>query len=122
MLQGWLRLQAVRLVPLGRALPEESGKGRRMTQRFFKEPEGGWRAWTLVLIGCYFFVETVFFRRYLADRLAYLIFGAAVLSFGVAELMPRERTRLAGLLRIGGITLMVLVLAVRALQLILFAA
>jgi hypothetical protein len=93
-----------------------------MTQRLFKEPEGGRRAWIFVLIGCYFLIETVFFRRELSDRLAYLIFGVAVLSFGAAEFLPRDRTRLAGLLRIGGITLMVLILAIRATQLALFAA
>lgn len=93
-----------------------------MTQRFFKEPEGGWRAWTFVLIGCYFLVEAAFFRRDLADRIAYLIFGCSVLSFGVAEFMPRDRTRLAGLLRIGGITLMVLVVATRVVQLVAFTA
>jgi hypothetical protein len=93
-----------------------------MTERIFKEPEGGWRAWTFVLIGCYFLVEAAFFRRDLADRIAYLIFGCSVLSFGVAEFMPRDRTGLAGLLRIGGITLMVLVFALRAVQLAFFAA
>jgi hypothetical protein len=93
-----------------------------MTQRLFKEPEGGRRAWIFVLIGCYFLIETVFFRRELSDRLAYLIFGVAVLSFGAAESLPRNQTRLAGLLRIGGITLMVLILAIRATQLALFAA
>jgi hypothetical protein len=93
-----------------------------MTERIFKEPEGGRRAWIFVLIGCYFLIETVFFRRELSDRIAYLIFGVAVLSFGVAEFMPRDRTRLAGLLRIGGITLMVLVVATRVVQLVAFTA
>lgn len=78
----------------------------------FNESEGGRRAWIFVLIGRYFFVETVFFREALFDRLVYLTFGVAVLGFGAADLLPRNRTRLAGLLRIGGVGLMVLTLAV----------
>jgi hypothetical protein len=42
----------------------------------------------------------------------------AALGFGAAELLPRDRTRLAGLLRIGGVGLMVLTLAVRVVQLV----
>jgi len=87
-------------------------------ENLFKGPEGGRRAWVFVLIACYFFIETIFFREGLFDRLVYLIFGFAVLAFGVADLLPRNQTRLAGLLRIGGIALMVLTLAVRALQLV----
>ena len=91
-----------------------------MTDRIFKEPEGGRRAWVFLLIAGYFFVETVFFREGLFDRLAYLTFGVAVLGFGLAELAPRNRTGLAGALRIGGVVLMALTLAVRAVQLIAF--
>jgi hypothetical protein len=83
----------------------------------FKEPEGGRRAWLLVLIGCYFLIETVFFREGLLNRLVYLTFGVAVLAFGVADLLPRDRTKLAGLLRIGGVALIVLPLFVRVVQL-----
>lgn len=89
-----------------------------MTGKLFREPEGGRRAWIFVLIGCYFFVETVFFREGLFDRLLYLIFGLAVLAFGVADLLPRDQTRLAVLLRVGGLALMVLTLAVRIVQLV----
>ncbi len=89
-----------------------------MTEKLFKEPEGGRRAWVFVLIGCYFFVETIFFREGLFDRLLYLVFGAAVLVFGVADLLPRNQTRLAGLMRIGGLALMVLTLFVRLIQLV----
>jgi hypothetical protein len=89
-----------------------------MTDKIFKEPEGGPRAWVFLLIACYFLVEAVFFREGLSDKLAYLTFGLAVLGFGLAELVPRDRTRLAGALRIGGVALMVLILAVRAAQLI----
>ncbi len=89
-----------------------------MRDAVFKEPEGGRRAWVFVLIGCYFFVETIFFREGLFDRLLYLIFGVAVLAFGIADLLPRNQTRLAGLLRIGGLALMVLTLLVRVVQLI----
>jgi hypothetical protein len=83
----------------------------------FKEPEGGRRAWLLVLIGCYFLIETVFFREGFLNRLVYLTFGVAVLAFGVADLLPRDRTKLAGLLRIGGVALIVLPLFVRVVQL-----
>jgi hypothetical protein len=83
----------------------------------FKEPEGGRRAWLLVLIGCYFLIETAFFREGFLDRLVYLTFGVAVLAFGVADLLPRDRTNLAGLLRIGGVALIVLPLFVRVVQL-----
>lgn len=86
----------------------------------FKEPEGGRRAWVFVLIGCYFFVETIFFREELFDRLVYLAFGVGVLGLGVADLLPRGWVRLAGLLRIGGIALMVLALAIRLIQLAVF--
>jgi len=89
-----------------------------MTDKIFKEPEGGPRAWVFLLIACYFLVETVFFRENLSDKFAYLTFGLAVLGFGLAELLPRGRTRLAGALRIGGVALMILILAVRAAQLI----
>ncbi len=89
-----------------------------MRETVFKEPEGGRRAWVFVLIGCYFFVETVFFREGLFDRLLYLVFGVAVLAFGVADLLPGDQTRLAGLLRIGGVALMVLTLLIRAIQLV----
>jgi len=89
-----------------------------MTDKIFKEPEGGPRAWVFLLIACYFLVETIFFREGLSDRFAYLTFGLAVLGFGLAELVPRERTRLAGALRMGGVALMVAILAVRAAQLI----
>ena len=89
-----------------------------MTDKIFREPEGGPRAWVFLLIAAYFLVETVFFRDGLSDKLAYLTFGLAVLGFGLAELVPRDRTGLAGALRMGGVALMVLVLAVRAAQLI----
>ncbi len=88
-----------------------------MTSRIFKEPEGGKRAWAFILIAAYFFVETVFFRDEVLDRLVYLAFGAAVLGFGLAELVPRSRTGLAGALRMGAMTLMVLILVARAVQL-----
>ena len=89
-----------------------------MTDKIFKEPEGGPRAWVFLLIACYFLVETVFFREDLSERLAYLTFGLAVLGLGLAELVPRGPTRLPGALRMGAVALMVLILAVRALQLI----
>ena len=89
-----------------------------MRDAVFKEPEGGWRAWVFLLIGCYFFIETIFFREGLFERLVYLIFGVAILAFGAADLLPRDRTRLAGPLRIGGAGLMVLTLAVRIIQLV----
>jgi hypothetical protein len=69
-----------------------------MTAKIFKEPEGGRRAWVFILIACYSVVETLFFRESLPDRLAYL-------TFGLAELVPRTRTELAGALRIGGVAL-----------------
>ena len=72
-----------------------------------------------MLIGCYFFIEAIFFRDGLFDRLLYLIFGVAVLAFGIADLLPRNQTRLAGLMRIGGLALMVLTLFVRVVQLVL---
>ena len=93
-----------------------------MRDQIFKEPGGGRRAWLLLLIGCYFLVETVFFREGLSDRLVYLVFGIAVLGFGVADLLPRARTGLAGSLRIGGGVLIALALAVRVVQLLLLAA
>jgi len=93
-------------------------RGEAMREKVFKEPEGGRRAWVFVLIACYFLVETVFFREGLFDKLAYLTFGIAVLGFGLAELVPRDRTGLAGTLRLGGVALMVMILVVRAVQLI----
>lgn len=87
-----------------------------MTGSIFKETEGGRRVWVFVLIAAYFFAEAAFFRE-AADRLAYLIFGTAVLGFGLAELVPRDRTRPAGAFRIGGVALMFVIVAVRALQL-----
>ena len=85
-----------------------------MREQIFREPGGGRRAWLLLLIGCYFLVETVFFREGLSDKLVYLAF--AVLGFGLADLLPRDWTRIAGSLRIGGGTLNVL--AIRAVQLV----
>jgi hypothetical protein len=90
-------------------------------EQIFKEPGGGRRAWLLVLIGCYFLVEAVFFREGLSDRLVYLAFGIAVLGFGVADLLPRDRRRIAGSLRIGGGTLIVLALTIRAIHLVALA-
>jgi hypothetical protein len=92
-----------------------------MTQRIFSEPEGGRRAWVFVLIGCYFFVEAVFFREEFLDRLTFLAFGLAVLGFGLADLLPRNRTRYAGLLRLGAVVLMVVALSIRAIQLAAWA-
>jgi len=97
-------------------------RGRTVREQIFKEPGGGRRAWLLLLIGCYFLVETMFFREGLSDRLVYLAFGIAVLGFGVADLLPRERTGLAGSLRIVGGTLIVLALAIRVVQLVGLAA
>ena len=71
-----------------------------------------------VLIGCYFFVEAISFGEGLFKRLVYLVFGVAALGFVAVEFLPRDRTRLAGLLRIGGVGLMVLTLAVRVVQLV----
>lgn len=88
-----------------------------MSGGLYKEPGGGRRAWIFVLIAGYFFVETLFFRDEVPDRLAYLAFGIAVLMFGLAELVPRNRTGLAGALRIGGIVLMGSILVLRTLQL-----
>jgi hypothetical protein len=90
--------------------------------RPFREPAGRRRAWIFVLIAGYFFVETIFFREQLFDRLVYLVFGVAVLSFGAADLLPQGRTRFAGSLRICGIALIVLVLFVRVAQLLATAA
>ena len=104
------------------ACTSEASKGEIISERMFGEPKGGRRAWVFVLIGCYFFVETIFFREGLFDRLVYLTFGVAVLAFGVADLLPRDRTKLAGLLRIGAIALIVLILFVRVVQLAAFAA
>ena len=92
-----------------------------MTSKIFKEPGGGRRAWVFLLITSYFFIETIFFRNGLFERLAYLTFGTAVLGFALAEILPRDRTRLAGALRIGGVVLMVLTIAVRTVQLTAFA-
>ncbi len=89
-----------------------------MREKIFKEPEGGRRAWIFILIASYFLLETAFLREELSDKLAYLTFGVAVLGFGLAELVPRDRTRLAGTLRICGAVLMVAILVVRAVQLI----
>ena len=75
-----------------------------------------------MLIGCYFLVETTFFREGLSDRLVYLAFGIAVLGFGVSDLLPRDRTWLARSLRIGGGALIVLALGVRIVQLVGLAA
>ena len=96
------------------------GVERQSTVRVmvFKEDKGSRRAWVFVLAGCYFFVETVFFREGLLDRLLYLVFGVAVLAFGIADLLPRDLTRLAGLMRIGGLGLMMFTLAVRIIQLV----
>jgi hypothetical protein len=91
-----------------------------MSGGLYKEPGGGRRAWVFVLIAGYFFVETLFFRHEVPDRLVFLTFGIAVLLFGFAELVPRNRTGLAGALRIGGIVLMVLILILRTLQLVAF--
>lgn len=92
-----------------------------MRSKLFKEPEGRRRAWVFILIACYFFIETIFFREATFDRLVYLTFGTAVLGFGLAELLPRGRTGLAGALRIGGAVLMLLTLLVRVLQLAVLA-
>lgn len=89
-----------------------------MSEKIFKEPEGGRRAWVFLLIACYFLVETVFFREDLSDRLVYLTFGVAVLGFGLAEFVPRHRTGLAGALRVCGAGLMAGILVARAVQLI----
>ena len=62
----------------------------------------------MVLIGCYFLVETIFFREGVFDRLLYFVFGVAALTFGIADLLPRSQTRLAGLMRISGSGLIVL--------------
>ena len=92
-----------------------------MKGKVFEGPEDGRRAWVCILIACYFVVETVFFRESLSERLAYLTFGLAVLGFGLAEFVPRTRTTLAGALRVCGVGLMVVILAVRAVQLITYA-
>ena len=89
-----------------------------MREQIFKEPAGGRRAWLLLLIGCYFLIETMFFREGLSDRLVFLAFGIAVLGLGVADLLPQNRTGVAGSLRIGGGALIVLALAVRVVQLV----
>lgn len=70
-----------------------------------------------MLIGCYFFVETLFFREGFFERFVYLIFGVAVLGFRAADLLPRGQTRIAGPFRVGGVALMVLALFVRVVQL-----
>lgn len=93
-----------------------------MKNAVFKEPEGGRRAWIFLLIGCYFLVETIFFREGRLDRLVYLTFGVAVIAFGMADLLPRNQIRLAGLLRIGGVALMILTPTVRIVQLVASAA
>jgi hypothetical protein len=109
-----LRLQEVRALQV-------AWRGEVLRRKIFKEPEGSRRAWVFLLIACYFFVETVFFREDLSERLAYLAFGVAVLGFGLAEFVPRDRTGLAGTLRMCSAGLMVVILAVRAVQLITFA-
>lgn len=88
-----------------------------MTDGIFRGPGGGRRAWIFLLIAGYFLVEIVFFREGASDRLVYLVFGLAVLGLGLAELVPRDRAGLAGMLRIGGGILVVLALVVRVAQL-----
>ena len=63
-------------------------------------------------------VETLFFREGLFERLVYLVFGVAVLGFGVADILPRGQTRIAGLLRVAGVAFVVLALFVRVFQLV----
>ena len=92
-----------------------------MKEKVFERPEDGRRAWVFMLIACYFVVETIFFRESLSERLASLTFGLAVLGFGLAEFVPRNRTTLAGALRRCGVGLMAVILAVRAVQLITYA-
>jgi hypothetical protein len=87
-------------------------------EQIFKEPGGERGAWLLLLIGCYFLVESVFFREGTSDRLVYLAFGIVVLGFGIADLLPRDRTRLPGSMRIGGGTLIVLAVGVQAAQVV----
>lgn len=64
----------------------------------------------MLMAGC-FVVETISFRERLPERLAYP-------TFGMAELVPRNRTALAGVLRMCGVGLMGAILAARAVQLI----
>ena len=63
------------------------------------------RPWLLVLIGCYFFVETILFREGISDRLVFAVFGVALLCMGAADLLPRDRTTLAGWLRVACVAL-----------------
>ena len=85
-----------------------SGRNRLALETHFAESEGSRCAWLFVLIECYLFVETIFFREGLFDRLVYLTLGVAILDFGAADLLPRDPTRPAGPLRIGGVGLVVL--------------
>lgn len=75
----------------------------------FKEPAGGTRPWLLVLIGCYFFVETIFFRDSLSDKLVFAVFGVALLCMGAADLLPKDKTKLAGWLRVACVGLIIIV-------------
>lgn len=71
-----------------------------MNEDWFREPEGGKRHWLTVAVGVVDIILVVA-GWYGSGALLFLFGGFWLIGLGGAELLPPDRTRAAGLLRIG---------------------
>lgn len=94
-----------------------SGRARRL----FREPRGGRFNFLLVLIGLSDLAYGFFGAGTLGRSLQFVIIalGTWILLTGAAELLPRNQTLIAGLLRIGGYVALTLVVIVSLSDLLL---
>lgn len=71
-------------------------------EEIFREPHRSWRYWLILFGGCF---VILFALSYPLDNWAvrslFSIMGLMLIFSGAAELLPRNQTTLAGLLRIG---------------------
>jgi hypothetical protein len=72
-------------------------------REIFREPRQGAFYWVLVLLGCADFAYGLFSSLSSQARPLILAVSLMILLMGAAEVLPRSRTILAGLLRIGSI-------------------
>ena len=106
-----LRLYTAAAVPIIHYGSEMQGiKGT-----LFREPRQGVFYWVVMLFGCADLAYGLLFSSSTQARPLLLVIGLMIFLVGAAEILPRSRATLAGLLRIGGLVaaLLAVILVIR---------
>jgi hypothetical protein len=98
---------------------QENSKLRAIKRAIFREPRRGAFFWIALLFGCALLVLNLFFPTGSELlRLTNIGTAAMILLLGASEVLSRNRTMLAGLLRMGGVAAIALLWLVGILRLV----